>query len=354
MFFSELSFQKSNGFYLTHKDDKNNPTTIEKLERLKEFLMNQALNFLIKLFLCFSVLMPTIGMTTNYATLCSSNGRFKTGDQFGGQMLNFCAVLSFAWDNELVPYFPREFLLSTKGASINYPYVLSRLNQELPDHVDKTPPIHIHELDYAPYSGCNVCLCSVGIYPYSHHRDRLREYFSPSRTIKRYLTQKYKQIFDHPNTVAVHVRTYHPNISRTLFFLGKEYFKSAMDQFPDDHLFVVFSDRIDWAKENLQGAKPNMIFIKEENHILEFYLMTFCLHHIMSNSNFSLMAAFLKDNPSGITLGPEIWLSNTRPEDYEGMYFPGCITLPVPPYSPPDWNLLNYSTTSIDEGGRPY
>ncbi len=292
-------------------------------------------------------------MTTNYATLCPADGRFKAGDQFGGQLLNFCAVLSFAWDNELVPYFPCEFLLNTKGASINYPYILSKLNQELPDHVDKTPPIHITEVNYTPYLGHNVCLCAAGIYPYAHHRDRLKEYFSPAQEIKEYLFQKYQTVFNDPNTVAVHVRTYHPLITLQIF-LGSEYFQKAMDLFPDDHLFVIFSDRIEWAKESLQGVKPNMIFIKEDNHILEFYLMTYCLHHIISNSNFSFMAAFLKDNPSGKIFAPEIWLANTQPSYYNGMYFPGCTTLPVKRLLMPDESILNYSTTSIDEGVPEY
>ncbi|MBS0650130.1 MAG: alpha-1,2-fucosyltransferase [Verrucomicrobia bacterium] len=313
---------------------------------------------IIKILFCLvaSVLIgkPMLGTSTNYVTLCDANGRFKTGDQFGGQLLNIVSLLAYAWDHDLVPYFPKDFLLRTKGASINYPYVFNRLNQELPDHVDKSMPLHISDLDYSLYPGRNVCLCAAGIYPYAHHRDRLREYFAPTDTVKRYLNQKYEQIFNHPKTVAVHVRTYHPNINNTLFFLGREYFQSAMNHFTDDHLFVIFSDRIEWAKQYLAGAKPNMIFIHEENHILEFYLMTYCLNHIISNSNYSFMAAFLKNNPAGATLGPEIWLCNTKPEMYFGMYFPGCITLPVGASHPADWNLLRYSTTSIDEGGPKY
>ncbi|MBS0652625.1 MAG: alpha-1,2-fucosyltransferase [Verrucomicrobia bacterium] len=314
--------------------------------------MRLFLKFIFNFLLRFSLLIPTVGMSTNYVTICESNGVFKTKDQFGGQLLNIVSILSFAWDNELVPYFPPALLQNAKGASINYPLFFNKLNQYLPSNVDNGQPIHIHKLDYGLYRGCNVCLCSVGIYPYAHHRDRLRNLFSPSRTIKMYLNRKYRQVFDHPKTVAVHVRTFHPGITLQ-FFLRAEYYKNAMDHFPDDHLFVVFSDRIEWAKENLEGAKPNMIFIKDDNHILEFYLMTYCLNHVISNSNYSLMAAFLKKDPSGLTFGPEIWLSNTRPEDYERVYFPGCITLPAAP-TPSNWNLLNYPTTSIDEGGPQY
>ncbi|MBS0650127.1 MAG: alpha-1,2-fucosyltransferase [Verrucomicrobia bacterium] len=269
------------------------------------------------------------------------------------QLNHIVSVLSFAWDNQLVPYFPPELLRSAKGASINYPLFFSRLNQHLPLDIDKTDPIHMHHNDYASYAGQNVCRCSAPGYSFYQHRDRLREYFSPSRSIKRYLNQKYKQILDHPKTVAVHVRTFHPGITLQLF-LGPEYYKSAMEHFSDDHLFVIFSDRIEWAKENLQEIKPNMVFIQGESHIIDFYLMTYCINHIISNSNFSFMAAFFKNNPSGATLVPDIWLSNTCKEDYEGMYFPGCIVLPVAPRGSPDWNLLNYSTTSIDEGGPQY
>jgi hypothetical protein len=317
--------------------------------------------------ICFAGAKPAVGGCANYVTICASDGSFKVGDQFGGQLLHIFSVLAFAWDNGLVPYFSRELLQNAKGASINYPLFFYRLNQDLHSDIDKSDLIHIRErcpyaplgksemnkVQYAPYSGRNVCMCLAGVYPFFHHRDRLRNYFSPLRSIKIYLNQKYKHIIEHRKTVAVHVRTFHPALTLPLF-LGSEYYKNAMDQFSDDHLFVVFSDRIEWAKENLEGMKPNMIFIKEENHILEFYLMTYCLNHIISNSNFSHLAAFLKINPSGITFVPEICHSDGHPKDYEDWFFPGCIALPVKPLSAPNWDLLNYPTTSIDEGGRPY
>lgn len=320
-----------------------------------------------RLFAGLVVAKAAIGVSSNYVTICASDGCFKNGDQFGVQLLHFCSVLAFAWDNELFPYFPREFLLNTKGAKRNYPLVFYRFNQDLPSDIDKSDPIHIKErspyaplgrnemnpLQYAPYAGQNVCMCGAGVYPYFHYRAHLREYFAPSPEIQSYLSMKYKQIIDHPKTVAVHVRTFHPGITHQLF-LGSEYYKSAMDCFSDDHLFVIFSDRTEWAKENLQGTKPNMWFIQDESHIVDFYLMTYCLHHIISNSNVGLMAAFFKMNPVGKTLVPEVWHSNAQPKDYEDWYFPGCVALPVGPRRPADWNLLNYSTTSIDEGGPQY
>jgi hypothetical protein len=321
----------------------------------------------LKLFSSISFLLPISSMAANYATICDKDGSFSIRNQFAVQLLDICSVLAFAWDNQLVPYFPSEFLLSTKGASINYPYVFFRLNQELPEDIEKSPPIHIRErcpyapfgrnemnnLQYAPYAGSNVCMCLAGIYPYYHYQDQLREYFAPIQGIERYLKQKYQQVINHPKTVAVHVRTYHPQ-NTLQFFLGREYYLNAMNQFPDDYLFVVFSDRIAWAKQELSGAKPNMVFIEEGNHIFEFYLMTYCQNHIISNSHFSFMAAFLKINLSGLTFGPEIWHSNAKPSDYEGMFFPGYIALPVTDLSLPNWDLLNYRSTSMDEGGPQY
>ncbi|MBS0650126.1 MAG: alpha-1,2-fucosyltransferase [Verrucomicrobia bacterium] len=320
----------------------------------------------LKVFSSISFLLPISSIATNYATICDKDGSFSIRNQFAVQLLDICSVLAFAWDNQLVPYFPTEFLLSTKGASINYPYVFFRLNQELPEDIEKSPPIHIRErcpyaplgrnemnnLQYAPYAGNNVCMCLAGIYPYYHYRDKLREYFAPTQDLERYLKQKYQQIIDHPKTVALHIRTYHPEITLQ-FFLGREYYLNAMNQFPDDYLFVVFSDRIAWAKQELSGAKPNMVFIEEGNHIFEFYLMTYCQNHIISNSHFSFMAAFLKVNPSGQTLVPEVWHSNAKPSDYEGLFFPGCMALPVTRCSP-NWDLLNYQSTSMDEGGPQY
>ncbi len=285
----------------------------------------------------------------NYVTICDQRGCFYVGDLFGGQLLRIFSLLGYAWDHGLAPYFSKEILQKARGAELSYPYVYYKLPQDLPENADKSAPIHIGNEEYEAFKGKNVCLCATRIYfPYQKYRDKFRSEFSPHPEVKEYLMNKYQSIINHPNTVAVHVRTFHPLITLQVF-LGIDYYKEAMSRFSDDSLFVIFSDRVGWCKENFEGFKPNMVFIENENHIADFYLMTLCVNHIISNSNFSLMAAFLKKDPSGLTLVPDIWLSKIEPEDWDDLYFPGCTKLKVNLPSSPNFDLLKHPTASMNE-----
>lgn len=90
--------------------------------------------------------------------------------------------------------------------------------------------------------------------------------------------------------------------------------------------FFVFSDGIDWVKENLPitDIYPNssVIYVssqsKSENQKpLEDYeeltLMSHCHHNIIANSSFSWWAAWLNKNPGKIVIAPEQWtVKNTE------------------------------------------
>ena len=88
------------------------------------------------------------------------------------------------------------------------------------------------------------------------------------------------------NTTSVHIRRtdyinsngYHP--VQTL-----DYDKNAIDEIGDyDYLFV-FSDDIDWCRNNLKFK--NMIFMTGFSDIEDLYLMSMCRNNIIANSSFS-------------------------------------------------------------------
>lgn len=166
------------------------------------------------------------------------------------------------------------------------------------------------------------------------------------------LHDKYTHVLATPNTVAVHVRTYHPKRSNIpQMFLGRDYYVNAMSLFPDDHLFVVFSDRIGWCKENLANIKPNMIFIEGNHYIEDFYLMTFCKDLIIANSSFSLNAAYLRKDLEGKVIAPNRWDVSDTDRNMHLAFDSSWTILPVQ-VQPPDLTLLEFETTSIDEKSK--
>lgn len=116
------------------------------------------------------------------------------------------------------------------------------------------------------------------------------------------------------NSVAVHIRCGDYN---NLYDLGnvatKGYYNNAINYFfkknPKSYFFV-FSNNIDWAKNNLD-IKNNVYFVEANNDkegaVWDLYLMSKCAHFIISNSSFSLWAQFFSKNENKIVLTPEYW-----------------------------------------------
>jgi hypothetical protein len=120
------------------------------------------------------------------------------------------------------------------------------------------------------------------------------------------------------NAVSMHIRRgdYVTNIKNS--FIGTcslEYYQKAITNIKVEvnaPVFFVFSDDIDWAKNNLNLDKST-VFIGH-NKSIESYndmrLMSLCKHNIIANSTFSWWGAWLNSNPNKIVIAPRQWFAN--------------------------------------------
>lgn len=91
--------------------------------------------------------------------------------------------------------------------------------------------------------------------------------------------------------------------------------------------FFVFSDDVNWARENL-GIR-NCIYIdhnKGKKSYIDMYLMSLCKHNIIANSTFSWWAAWLNKNMDKIVIMPEHWIIGKK---CEGMFPESWIKINV-------------------------
>lgn len=99
----------------------------------------------------------------------------------------------------------------------------------------------------------------------------------------------------------------------------KEYFEQAvelMKQKVDNPVFIVFSDDVQWAKENLalgtktyyeRGCDPLWEKVR---------LMSACKHFIISNSSFSWMVQYLGQAEDKIVISPNKWYNGAKYPNY--------------------------------------
>ena len=167
---------------------------------------------------------------------------------------------------------------------------------------------------------------------------------------------KYKALVEHPNTVSIHVRTgsRYKHEGEGFTFIGLDYYREAVKHFPEDSLFVVFGDRINWCKRHF-GFCKNVVFIEGNDHILDLFLMSKMKHNIIGNSTFSWWGAYLNSDPNRTVIAPYPW-SHRRvqifpPDPPDGFFLPDWIVLPIDDEGqyPHDMSWYDLGSQSIDD-----
>ena len=133
--------------------------------------------------------------------------------------------------------------------------------------------------------------------------DLIRKKLSPSDEILKKLNLT---PFIDKNVVSLHVRRtdyvtsngYHPVQSI-------EYYKKALDIIGEYDYIFVFSDDIQWCKDNL--TFNNMIFMEGFDDVEDLWLMSMCKNNIIANSSFSWWGAWLNSNPNKKVIAPDNW-----------------------------------------------
>jgi hypothetical protein len=120
------------------------------------------------------------------------------------------------------------------------------------------------------------------------------------------------------NAVSLHVRRgdYVSNAKNA--FIGVcslEYYRKAIECIKsqlDMPVFFVFSDDINWVKNNLVLDKTS-VFVshnKGSESYNDMRLMSLCKHNIIANSSFSWWGAWLNSNPQKIVIAPKQWFAS--------------------------------------------
>ena len=134
-----------------------------------------------------------------------------------------------------------------------------------------------------------------------------------------------KMIADEENSVSVHFRKgkdylkfdiYHNTCTIDYYRQAIDYMKNKLE---NPHFFV-FTDNVDWVKENFKDFEYTLVNINSSvgwgNHF-DMQLMSLCKHNITANSTYSFWAAFLNDNKEKIVIAP-IYYNNQELEKYRG------------------------------------
>ena len=149
--------------------------------------------------------------------------------------------------------------------------------------------------------------------------------------------------------IMLHVRRGDPNLTDVRGFKWSytqcgsmhpvqpvEYYEKALAEFPEDQPVIVFSDSIDWVKEQEFFAGDRFLLSEPQDKYADgsftpyadLCLMSLCSHAIIANSSMSWWGAWLQTNPNKKVIAPKMWFGpDYANKDTKDLYCPKWIVL---------------------------
>ena len=182
----------------------------------------------------------------------------------------------------------------------------------------------INELIIRPTSFFGYYQSDKNFYGYD---DLIRDTFLPKKETMDDLTIEFPELNE--GVTCIHVRRgdylKSPNVHPTI---DEGFIKEGLKHLTPQKYLMIFSDDIEWCKNNLSGLSDNLVFVDGDfEDYEEIWLMSNCNNYIISNSTFSWWGAFLnKNNPE--VVAPSKWFGPNGPtQNYKDIYRNNWILL---------------------------
>lgn len=173
-----------------------------------------------------------------------------------------------------------------------------------------------------------ACLRSLFAVPkYPHFREEKRHGFDPGLAAPPRRHTYFKGYFQ-TEQYFLHIRRTDYLSNPYLSPPPLEYYLRSMAEMegrlraagaPQESLrYFIFSDDIEWARQNLRPALPHVhVDINDGGTgYFDLELMRNCRHHIIANSTFSWWAAWLNEHVEKIVIAPRIWFNREEGDRY--------------------------------------
>ena len=154
-------------------------------------------------------------------------------------------------------------------------------------------------------------------------REELLHEFSLKNKVR--ISKKLEEAFAFYDTISLHIRRgdylFVDFVQNTCKRMQKgKYYTRAMEYMAskqDNPLFLIFSDDIEWVKENF-ACPFKHLYVSDMgfSNCEEMIIMSYCKHNIIANSTFSFWGAWLNQNEKKEVIFPKYWLPSIIPKGW--------------------------------------
>jgi hypothetical protein len=151
-------------------------------------------------------------------------------------------------------------------------------------------------------------------------REKLLKDFTPRNNPNKQ-NQKMLDLIRSATSVSIHIRRGdYVKLQQIHGLCDLDYYKKSIKYIAKNvkhPCFFVFSDDIQWVKDNLKIEYPceYIDFNHGRDSAWDMWLMANCKHNIIANSSFSWWGAWLNQNHDKIVIAPKQWFANGTKTD---------------------------------------
>lgn len=222
----------------------------------------------------------------------------------GNQLFCVATALGYAYDNSAIPLFPQvktDRLISKYKDTLYKNLKIGRPDIP-PGSFYQEPGFQFKEIKH------QTGILKIRGYFQSHkYFDKHRSEILKDLNIEDLKSQVKEKYGDFSDFVSIHVRRGdYLSLSDYHYNLQMDYYKKAIQSFDENTSFLIFSNDLEWCKENFNFLN-SVSFSETEEDWEDILLMSTCRDNIIANSSFSWWGAWLNTNEQKKVIAPKKW-----------------------------------------------
>lgn len=190
---------------------------------------------------------------------------------------------------------------------------------DAPKYVTNFPKVteSCFELDQNLWNNCPDNISLYGYFQtekyFKHIEEDIRTAFTFVDEIRQPTEEAFKLNFGDTEVISIHVRRGDYLLHEHHIKQSVEYYSESLFNMPKDIPVMIFSDGIEWCKEQKLFQGDRFIFSERNSTGVDLCLQSLCTYHIIGNSSFSWWGSWLSRSKK--TIAPSSWFHEVLYKD---------------------------------------